>query len=251
VTINEWVEDETREKIKDLIQRGVLTPFTRLVLTNAVYFKGDWASPFEKEATREEDFTLTDPAHAAEAIRTPMMHQTEDFGYMETDAFQALEMPYAGDRLTMVVFLPRQTAGVSAFEETMTAENLSAWLKSLREQKVVVAMPKFKMTVQFQLADTLKAMGMRDAFSLPPADFSGMIERGEKELKISHVIHKAFVDVNEEGTEAAAATAVVVALELAPMRPLVFRADHPFVFLIRDKRTGSILFMGRVMDPQA
>jgi len=252
-TINDWVESETREKIKDLIQPGVLTPLTRLVLTNAIYFKGDWASQFDKRNTREENFTLRGhgPVRSAvERIKTPMMHQTADFGYTETDAFQALEMPYAGDRLTMVVFLPKQEETLGGLERTLTAENLSAWLKMLRKQKVFVALPKFTMTVKFQLAETLKAMGMTDAFRLPPADFSGMIERAEKELFISHVIHKAFVDVHEEGTEAAAATGVVMELKSAPTRPLVFRADHPFVFIIRDTRTDSILFMGRVMDPR-
>ena len=180
-----------------------------------------------------------------------MMAQTQKFGYVETRTFQGLEMPYVGDDLSMCVFLPRNHDGLAAFEKALTAEVLTQSLRRMRyRRKVHVYVPKFKMTSKFRLDQTLKAMGMSDAFS-PKADFSGM--NGKKyDLYISAVIHKAFVDVNEEGTEAAAATAVVIKTRSAirPRPTPVFRADHPFLFLIRHKPTGSILFMGRVTNPK-
>jgi serpin B len=167
---------------------------------------------------------------------------------METEGFQALELPYVENELSMIVFLPKKMDGLAELEKSFTADNLAKWLPELHKQEVQVELPRFKMTSEFRLDQVLKSMGMTDAFSLPPADFSGM--DGKKDLFISAVLHKAFVDVNEEGTEAAAATAVVVGMTAAPAEPLVFRADHPFLFLIRDNRTGSILFMGRVTNPQ-
>jgi len=245
-TINRWVEEKTRDKIKDLIKPGILTPMTRLVLANAIYFKGDWASPFKKTRTRDAPFTLM----SGDKIKAPMMHQTEEFGYMEGDGYQALELPYAGNDLSMIVFLPRKANGLPEFEKSATMKGLAKNRPRLRRRKVVVALPKFKMTSEFRLDDTLKSMGMGDAFSIRLADFSGMT--GNKELYVGAVLHKAFVDVNEEGTEAAAATGVVMALKsMARPRPIpVFRADHPFVFLIRDNRSNSILFLGRVMNPK-
>ena len=243
-TINAWVEEKTKEKIKDLIKPGVLSSLTRLVLTNAIYFKGQWASRFKKEATKDGPFTLSSGKKTA----VPMMNQTEEFGYMEDGDVQALELPYIGDRLSMVVLLPKKVDGLAGLEESLTAKKLSKWLSAVRKQKVVVSLPRFKFTSEFGLADVLKSMGMTDAFLLPPADFSGM--DGKKDLFISAVIHKAFVDVNEEGTEAAAATAVVMALRMAAPEPVpIFRADHPFLFIIRDTESGNILFMGRMIDP--
>ena len=246
-TINDWVEKETRDKIKDLIKPGVLDSLTTLVLTNAIYFKGDWASQFNEDVTKDAPFTLS----AAEKVDVPMMNQKGDFGYMETEGFQALELPYAGDDLSMVVFLPRKVDGLKGFEKMLTMENLRRWISNLRKQKVIVFLPRFKMTSAFRLGQALKSLGMIDAFTLVAADFSGMNgSRDEaRRLYIQAVIHKAFVDVNEEGTEAAAATAVVAAESVRPAPP-VFRADHPFFFLIRDNRTGSLLFLGRVMNPQ-
>ena len=243
-TINGWVEKETREKIKNLIPPGVLDALTRLVLTNAIYFKGDWAAQFDKEATHDAPFTLLD----GKKVEVPMMRQTEKFGYMETEGFQALELPYVKDELSMIVLLPRKVDGLAELEKSLTAENLAKWLPELRKRRVIVELPKFKMTSQFSLAKVLRSMGMTDAFSLPPADFSGM--NGKKDLFISAVIHKAYVDVNEEGTEAAAATGVVMQLTAAPTPPVLFRADHPFLFLIRDNRSGSILFLGRMINPK-
>ena len=245
-TINAWVEKETQGKIKDLLQPGVLGALTRLVLTNAIYFKGTWASQFEEGATREEPFTLA----TGQQVKVPMMNKTEKFGYTEAEDFQALELPYAGDDLSMVVFLPRTVDGLPALEEKLSLENLERWLGGLRRRQVQVSLPRFTMTSQFGLQEVLKSLGITDAFSLPPADFSGM--NGRTDLFISAVVHKAFVDVNEEGTEAAAATAVVAVTSAARPEPVpVFRADHPFIFLIRDTRSGSVLFMGRFMNPKA
>ena len=241
-TINAWVEKETKGKIRDLIKPGILDASTRLVLTNAIYFKGDWAVKFKEERTRQEPFKLGD----AKTVDVPLMRQTEEFGYMEGDDFQALELPYKGEDLSMVVLLPREVDGLSKLEKSLTRESLDQWLSGLRKQEVRVYMPRFKMTCDFRLDQTLTAMGMTDAFLFPGADFSGM--DGTKMLFISAVIHKAFVEVNEEGTEAAAATAVIMEGVPGPGMP-TFRVDHPFLFLIRDTRSGSILFIGRVMNP--
>jgi serpin B len=240
-TINAWIEKQTRDKIKDLLKPGVLDAMTRLVLTNAIYFKGKWASEFDKKATREEDFFVTPETKVA----APLMHRTADFGYFDGGDFQVLGLPYQGDRLAMVVLLPKAKDGLAALEASLSAEKLTDWLGKLHRRKVEVALPRFKTTAEFSLKDTLVAMGMTDAFG--DADFSGMT--GAKDLFISAVIHKAFVDVNEEGTEAAAATAVVMRPLNGGGPPPVFRADHPFLFLIRDTKTGSILFLGRILDP--
>jgi serpin B len=178
-----------------------------------------------------------------------MMNQTAEFNYMETDDFQCLELPYVNDELSMIVLLPRKADGLSGLEEKLVPEKFSGWLSELGKRKVTVYMPKFKMTSQFGLADVLRSMGMTDAFT-DKADFSGM--NGKRDLFISAVVHKAYVDVYEEGTEAAAATGVVVGLTaVMPSQIPVFRANHPFLFLIRDNKTGSILFIGRVMNPSA
>ena len=242
--INDWVDNKTKGMISGLIQPGVLGPMTRLVLVNAIYFKGRWAREFEKHNTTKAPFSVT----PARKLQTPLMNLTADFKYSEVEGLQLLELPYAGDDLAMVVLLPRKTDGLKDMEELLNEQALSSWLAQSREQKVAVILPKFKLTAQFSLAKTLIEMGMTDAFS-PRADFSGM--DGGRDLFISEVVHKAFVDVNEEGTKAAAATGTVMK-SLALMRPSpipIFRADHPFLFLIRDTRSGSILFLGRVVDP--
>ncbi len=243
-TINAWVEKQTKDKIKDLIPPGVLDSMTRLVLTNAIYFKGNWARQFKKDQTKDAPFTLADGSE----IQAPMMNQTAEFGYMETETFQGLELPYVKDELSMIILLPKAHDGLAELEKTLTAENLSAWLAKLYHREVIVSIPKFKATSQFSLASTLEAMGMKDAFT-PDADFSGM--DGKRDLFISAVIHKAYVDVNEEGTEAAAATGVTMKLtSMGPSETHVFRADHPFIFLIRDNHSNAILFIGRLMNPK-
>ncbi|MCJ7778611.1 MAG: serpin family protein [Sedimentisphaerales bacterium] len=244
-TINSWVEKQTRNKIKDLIQQGMLNSMTRLVLTNAIYFKGNWARQFEKDKTKESPFTLI----SGKEFNVPMMNQTAEFNYMEADDFQGLELPYVNDELSMIILLPRKVDGLSSLEEKLVLEKFSGWLSELGKRKVIVSIPKFKMTSQFGLADVLRSMGMTDAFSVK-ADFSGM--NGKRDIFISAVIHKAYVDVYEEGTEAAAATAVIMkTTSVMPGQIPVFRADHPFLFLIRDNKSGSILFIGRAMNPAA
>jgi serpin B len=243
-TINEWVEKKTNDKIKDLIPEGVLDAFTRLVLTNAIYFKGNWATQFDKKLTEDAPFHLL----SGDSVETPLMHQKQTCGYAEFEGLQVLELPYVGDALSMVLLLPREVDGLAELEHRLTTDNLEKWTGQLGKQQVSIFLPKFTMTSQFQLEKTLGSMGMPDAFG-SRADFSGM--DGTRNLFISAVIHKAFVAVDEEGTEAAAATGVVISLTAAPRPTPVFRADHPFVFIIRDNASGSILFLGRVVDPTA
>jgi serpin B len=246
-TINDWVAKETQGRIKDLLQPGVLKPATRLVLTNAIYFKARWASVFSDSATKKEDFKVG----TSKSVKVDMMHQNGNKNLLETDAFQMLELPYERNELSMLVLLPRQVDGLPQLEKQLSAENLAKWVGDMKRYQVDLSLPKYKYTAEFELKKVLSALGMGLAFS-DAADFSGMAT-GEK-LQIDAVIHKAFVAVDEKGTEAAAATAVTVMPTAAPKPPpppppATFRADHPFVFLIRDNRTGSILFMGRVVDP--
>ena len=244
VRINAWVEEKTQKKIRDLIPAGILNSLTRLVLVNAIYFKGSWKNRFEVAKTKEASF-YTSPG---KPVRTPMMTQRREFGYAETDDLQALEMPYAGDDLSMIVLLPRKADGLKSLEDKLTSETIQQWELLMKMKEVFVSFPKFKTTSMFRLNKTLESLGMLDAFNVKKANFAGM--DGLTDLFIAAVVHKAFVDVDEEGTEAAAATTAVVDFDYAvtPLPPS-FRADHPFVFLIRENRTGSILFMGRTSDP--
>ena len=245
-TINAWVEEQTRDKIKDLLKPEHVTPNTVLVLTNAIYFKALWDMPFPAKSTHPDDFQPTTGAR----VRVDMMNQTDRFRYFDEGSFQALELPYKGNTLAMVVFLPKSPDGLAAFESSLTPAKLDAWLAKLSSRKVQVSLPKFRLTGEFGLNDALSALGMPDAFHPGKADFSGMT--GTRDLAISAVVHKAFVEVEEKGTEAAAATAVVMARSLAiAAPPPVFRADHPFFFLIRDLRNGSILFLGRLVRPES
>jgi serpin B len=247
-TINAWVEKQTNNKIKDLIGPGVLSATTRLVLTNAIYFKGNWQDSFEEDSTQKEEFHLS----SSQWVMAPLMHRTGSYSYYDGGTFQELELPYTGDEMSMVVLLPKETDGLPALEKLFTSSAASDWLGKLEpEDKVILTFPRFTMTQEFELSTSLSAMGMTQAFS-NGADFSGMT--GKPDFTISAAIHKAYIDVNEQGTEAAAATGIV--MRATAMRtpfpeppPIVFRADHPFLFLIRDTKTGAILFMGRVTDP--
>ncbi len=239
-TINTWVAGQTRKKITELLQRGDLDPSTVLVLTNAIYFKGDWASRFDRGYTRESPFRISEQ----DQVVVPMMHQLRRFPFAATDELDLLEMPYAGDRLSMVLLLPKRVGGLAALEDSLSRKNLEWWLGRLRQQPVRVSLPRFKLDARFDLGGTLAALGMPDAFNGRKADFSAMT--GQRDLWIDAVIHQARVEVNEEGTEADAATAVVMKKGL-PIPEFI--ADHPFLFLIRDRQTGSILFLGRVVNP--
>jgi serpin B len=242
--INTWVAKQTREKITDLLAPGVLSELTRLVLTNAIYFKGNWASQFEPDQTIADLFWLTPDKN----MNTPMMHQQNSFKYGENDVLQVLELPYVGEDLAMVILLPRDKGGLANLEGKLNVEQVQTWLSEASLREVEVSIPKWKLTSQFSLATTLKVLGMEDAFS-DKADFSGMTSGAQ--LSISDVIHKAFVEVNEEGTEAAAATAGVVGVTaiMEPEPVPVFKADHPFMFLIRDTQSGRIVFLGRMVNP--
>jgi serpin B len=247
-TINQWVEGETEDKIKDLLPAGSIDSMTALVITNAVYFKGTWVKQFDANETREETFRVGPD----KTVPVPMMHRTDEdavYGYTETDTLQVLEMPYAhesGSELAMLVLLPVGD-NLTAAEEVLDAEKIADLRQSLVRERVNVSFPKFTLDTDYSLPGTLAAMGMPTAFSMD-ADFSGM--DGTENLFVSGVVHKAFVDVNEEGTEAAAATGVVVGIKSArPETVPVFRADHPFVFLITEKDSGTVLFVGRVVNP--
>ncbi|UCH96080.1 MAG: serpin family protein [Candidatus Aminicenantes bacterium] len=243
--INQWVEKKTKNKIRDMIPPGVLDELTRLVLVNAVYFKGNWATRFNRDRTRDQNFYLM----SGDTIRVPMMTQKRMFKYAEFDSLQVLELPYDGENLSMIVLLPREKDGLPGLEKLLTTGNLREWTASPGKQKVLVFLPKFKITSGVRLNKTLKSMGMTDAF-MDKANFSGM-DGNPNWLYIGAVLHKAFVEVNEEGTEAAATTVVEIkirAIMEAPPPP-TFCADHPFLFLIRENQTGGILFIGRVVVP--
>jgi serpin B len=247
--INHWVESQTNDKIKDLLPRGSIKDATRLVLANAVHFDGAWKSRFDEQFTEEEIFH----AAAGKESLVSMMWQHERLPYMEHPDFQMLELPYAGDDLSMVVVLPRQRDGLPALEARLTNELLDAALSDLREQDVNVFMPKFTFDASFNLSETLQDMGITDAFDEAAADLRGIADPLWEKLFVSDVLHKTFIDVNEEGTEAAAATSVIVGAVTsclcAPPQPKIFRADHPFLFALRDRESNSLLFMGRVVDP--
>jgi len=245
IAINSWVEGRTKSKIRELIKPGILNTRTRLTLVNAVYFKGDWELPFRIQNTVDAPF-YTNPY---KTVKVPLMFQTGTFGYADLDSLRLLELPYTGSGLSMLILLPKQKSGLKSLEASLLPENLQSWEKRIRKTKLDILLPKFKSTSSFRLDETLKKMGMTDAFSEDLADFSGMVDNGKK-LYIGAVIHKAFVDVNEKGTEAAAATAVVMQMKSAMPRPLpLFRADHPFLFMIRENTCGRILFIGRLTDP--
>jgi len=246
IEINGWVADQTEQRIKDLIPSGVITTATSLVLTNAIYFDAAWDSKFMERSTDAGEFTRLDGTEVA----VDMMHQSHDFLYGEGDDYQAVELPYDGRELSMVVLLPRE-GRFAEFEGSLNAEELAAILGDLAPHQVRLTMPRFKYESTFKLKDALSAMGMADAFVPGTADLSGM--DGTRSLFIQQVIHKALVRVDEEGTEAAAATAVMVAgSAAAPAREIVeVVVDRPFIFLIRDFGTGTVLFLGRVLDPTA
>jgi len=243
--INQWVEEKTKNRIQDILAPGSLNALTRLTLVNAIYFKGSWVKRFDKGSTSPQPFYLT----KARTLDAPLMYHTDKVRYVEDSSIQAVELPYEGNQLSMVILLPKDIEGCAKLESLLNLRNLSTWLKAMTSQKVMLYVPKFKMESSFDLSTELETMGMRNAFG-STADFSGI--DGTRILFISSVAHKAWVEVTEEGTEAAAATAVTLSaravIDPEPPPP-TFRADHPFIFLIRHNRSGSILFLGRVADP--
>jgi serpin B len=242
-TINQWVEDQTEDKIKDVLPPGSIDALTRLVLSNAIYFNASWMHPFEKRATKDGAFHLLDGS----TVTVPMMQQGERLGYADGANYQAVELPYVGGELSMVVLLPAEGT-FGDFARQLDAAQLDAIFSDITQMRVNLTMPKFEYEAGFELKGALQRLGMKSAFDTA-ADFSGMT--GRPELFISDVYHKAFVKVDEEGTEAAAATAVVMKLTAAPAVPVEIKVDRSFIFLIRDVETGAIVFLGHVVNPAA
>lgn len=246
LAVNAWVEKQTRDKIKDLFQPGTIDSHTRMVLANAIYFKGDWAEQFDKRATKPAPFTSSDGTKKDASL----MYRKGTFSLFQTDDLQVLSLPYKGKDLSMIVALPSKPNGLPALEEKLNAEAMKTWIAGLRPTSdLQVYLPKFKVETEYTLNKALVGMGMKDAFSESAADFGNMYS-GDERLHISLVVHKAYVEVNEEGTEAAAATGVAMRVTSAIVeKPKIFRADHPFIFAIRHNATGAILFLGRVERP--
>ena len=237
--INAWVDERTEERIPELLVEGVLTPATRLTLVNAIYLKAPWQTPFDAEATQEGAFTRADGS----TVAVPFMATTSSFPYASGDGWQALELPYLGASLVLTLILPDD---LGRFERTLTPDGLAAITSSLTDAQVALALPRFGIETKAELASILAALGMPTAFG-DGADFSGITTA--EPLAISDVIHQASIDVDEEGTEAAAATALVMRVTAMPSEPLTVRMDRPFLFALRDVPTGAILFLGRVGDP--
>ena len=242
--INGWVKKKTEGKIEKILEE--LSANSVCVLLNAIYFKGIWESQFENRYTRDAPFSVS----ASKQVKIPLMYQKSDFKILTEKDFQAISIPYKGNDLSMIILLPQTVDGLVLMEKQLTDQNLKEWLAKLDKQsiqKVELYLPKFKLETNYDLVSPFKTMGMKDAFKINVADFSGMGWPKGK-LWISQIKHKAFVEVNEEGTEAAAATAVEMATKSIHNDP-VFRADHPFLFIIRDNQSGSIVFMGRMINP--
>jgi len=243
ITINNWVSDQTEGRIEDLIPQGLIDALTRLVLTNAIYFNAAWQYPFSEDMTEDGPFYLLDGGE----VTVPMMSQTELFGYAEGDGYQVVELLYDGGELSMVILLPAP-GQFETFGDSLDAQQVDEITGRLEFRQVTLAMPRFEFESSFSLGEALAAMGMPVAFS-GAADFSGMT--GNRDLFIADVVHKAFVFVDEAGTEAAAATAVVMPLSITPEEPVEVTVNRPFIFLIHDIETGAILFVGRVVNPSA
>jgi serpin B len=242
-SINQWVEEQTRDKIKDLIPRGGVDQQTRMVLANAIYFYGLWATPFKQSATREEDFHL----QSGQPVRVPMMRALESYRYAAEPDLQVLELPYRSEALAMVVILPAQGTDFDKAEKSLTSQRVRKLLDRLASAEVSVTLPKYRFDGTRKLRPSLSAMGAISMFG-GQADFSGMTK--EKGWFCSEVIHKAFIAVDEKGTEAAAATATMMAMaRYVKKDPVIFRADRPFIFAVVDRSSGAVLFIGRLMNP--
>ncbi len=243
--INRWVENETNGKIKDLFEPGDLSGDTHLVLANAIYFKADWVHQFRTNHTVDDTFYLPGGGTAT----VPLMHEEDRFDIAYDDDVLVLEMPYEDDELSMVVVLPVERDGLAEVEQALTVERLDGWLDAMESHTIEVIFPRFEMTLDFPLMESMVELGVTDAFDGSAADFSGIWQGGMSGVAIDKARHKAYVKVDEKGTEAAAATGLSFS-DSAPPQPERFRADHPFLFLIRDRLTGTILFLGRVEDPR-
>ena len=243
LAINDWVAGQTEGKIKELIAHGALTSVARLVLTNAVYFQGKWMQPFDPRYTTTGSFRVSEE----KTVEVPMMHQQGRFGYCEQSGLQVLELPYAGGRFSLVVLLPSTMDGLGNLETQLSSEYFSDLLERLKPESVAVSLPRFLLGNQFQLGPILAKLGMPDAFSTA-ADFSGISD--EADLRLSDIVHQSTINIYEEGTEAVAASGALMELKSIKPEAKQFRADHPFVFLLRDQLTGAIMFLGRLVEPE-
>jgi serpin B len=244
VIINSWVENKTNNRIKNLIPRGTLDATTRLILTNAIYFKANWSNQFDSVNTQDRQFKLG----SGQTVISSMMSQIDYFNYGETGDKQILEVDYLGNDISMLILLPKEN-NLNQVENTLSIKNLNDWKTNMHNVRVDVTLPKFKFETKYFMANDLKDMGMSSAFKYPDADFTGISPT--RELFISEVVHQTFVEVAEYGTEAAAATAVIMLAGSIPQteQPKIFNADHPFIFIIQQKNSGNILFIGRLSDP--
>ncbi len=245
--INAWVADQTHDRIPELFAQGDITALARMVLANAIYFLADWDLPFEEGDTQDRDFELADGG----TVSVAMMEQTEEHGFADLEGLKVLEMNYESDEISMVFFLPDAADGLEVLEDQLTSDQVDAWLADTHDVEVDVRIPSFQMETEFPIEQVLIDLGVETAWLEGQADFSGMLDKDVEDLWLARVVHKAFVRVDEEGTEAAAATGAVMNGELSaePGEPATFHADHPFVFMIRDRLTGTILFQGRMSDP--
>ncbi|OGL49568.1 MAG: hypothetical protein A2161_03830 [Candidatus Schekmanbacteria bacterium RBG_13_48_7] len=242
--INSWIERQTKQKIRNALPAGILSSVTRLVILNAIYFKGDWANCFDKKNTVQESFLSS----SGNSVIVPLMHQENVFRYGEQDNLQILELPYIGYDLSMLILLPVEQKDLTELEEKLNYDNLARWIKSLGDRTVEIHFPRFAIDYQISLKQSLSTLGMSDAFSATDADFTGMTLK--QPLFMDAVEHSALIEVDEQGTVAAASSSVSFGCTAIIPPPLAkFRADHPFFFLIRDNHTGTILFLGRVVDP--
>ncbi len=242
--INAWASEKTHGKIKKVLAPDAVSYLTAMVLANAIYFKGTWVTQFPAEDTRESDFWTN-----SNSIRTDFMNVRGTFNYAEGDGVQVLKMPYKGDRLSMLVVLPSERDGIKRLQEMLSTKLLQKWQQGMTESEVIVSIPKFEMKTHYDLEPSLTSLGMTDAFKKKIADLSGIADVSGRNLFVSKAVQDAYVNVNEEGTEAAAVTTIVIGMESMPPPPPKFTADHPFIFIIQDDESGTILFMGRVSDP--
>ncbi len=247
-TINAWIEEQTEDKIRDMLAPGTIDTATRMVLVNAIYFNGSWLHPFQEGATQDDLFTRLDGS----TVRVPMMAQQESFGYMQGDGFQAVELPYVGGDMAMLVVLP-DAGRFEAIQADLDQALFDTIRASLARREVQLHMPRFEFETSLNLRSMLAALGMTDVFDPERADLSGMFDPAavNANLYVTAALHKAFIGVDEAGTEAAAATAIVVGITSAPMpsEPLVLRLDRPFIYAIYDRQTGAIMFLGQVLNP--
>lgn len=242
LAINDWVSERTEKRIKDLLPENSLNPNTRMVLVNAIYFKADWLDQFDADSTRDAVFHLLDGSESTVEMMNNGMH----IPYVQGNGYQAVELPYAGGTAAMEIIVPN-AGNFESFESSFDKGIYDQIITDMQPASVELGMPKFEFDKAINLSDKLKSMGMPDAFDRGKADFSGMT--GDKDLFISDVFHKAFVAVDEAGTEAAAATAVIMETTSAPMYEVTLQIDRPFIFILRDAVSGQILFIGRVLNP--